>query len=678
MLQKTTNSFDDNMEVDLEGKIRNLPRLSQALTPVFEAVVNSIDAIKERGNGRGLITVRIIRETTGQIISTFDEDIEGNLETSRKWPEIKDFVIEDDGVGFNELNWKSFNKSDSSYKNKIGGKGVGRFDWLKAFDKAEIISVYQENGTRLLREFEFDTKGKGVHPKHLIPTNDEIKTIVKLKSFKKEYRQDETAYKSTSKIAQRLLEHLLAYYINKSAPEIVVEDTYGTKDKINLDDLFGEYDIQPDSLDIRGRLFLIYHVELPVTRKEDVHRIVYCANKRDVKSQNLTNQLGTSGIDQNGKPVYYAAYISGEYLDQKVNSLRSFFEFPKTDGVGVDGDSEISELTLQNEIIGKIKNHLNDYLTRVKNEKEKQVAEIISKNPILRSIPEQNPDIYDDIKPHSTEIEAMQVLFKAKAQRNYHTQEKFSNLLKTQIQSYEEAKEKCIEIFSELGQNEKDNLAEYIVWRNCIIDLLENKLQSNHLEKYQQEKIIHDIILPRKATTDQLFIENTNLWLFDDQLVFHDFAVSDRPLSDYTSSNSDLRPDIIVFSEGDRNQNLDEISIFELKRPMLKAVPKDPISYMYDIIEEIRAGKERKWWTHGRRLFTDDKTRFHCYVLCDVTDDIARIKRDHSMQELNYNLGYYKYEPELRAHVWILSFNEMLKVAKKRNMVFLSKLNLNK
>jgi hypothetical protein len=674
---KTVYLFDDNMEVDLEGKIRNLPRLSQALTPVFEAVVNSMDAIKERKNGRGQITVKIIRDSTEQV--AFNDDIDSNTEVSRKLPEIRDFIIEDDGVGFTEENWKSFNKSDSSHKLKSGGKGVGRFDWLKAFDKVEISSIFQENGSKLLREFEFNTKGKGVHPKILEKTDNEIKTIVKLKNFKEEYREDDTAYKSTSKIAQRILEHFLAYYINKSAPKIIIDDeSERTKEKINLDHLFKNYDIEPDSLSINGRNFSIYHVELPTTRKGDAHRIVYCANKRDVKTSNLNNQLGTFGIDKGGKPVYYSAYVVGDYLDKKVNSLRNTFDFPKKDYVGMDGDYEICELTIQNKILEKIKIHLADYLKEIKNEKEKQVAEIISKNPILRSIPQHNPDIYDELKPRCSEVEAMQVLFKAKAQNNYNIQEKYTNLLKTQIKSYEEAKEKCVEIFSELGRNEKDNLAEYVVWRNCVIQLLENKLKSDDLKEYQQEKIIHDIILPRKTSTNQLEIENTNLWLFDDQLLFHEFAVSDKPLKDYTSSNSDLRPDIIVFSEGDMNQNLDEISIFELKRPMVKSVPKDPISYMYDVIEEIKDVKNKKWLSHGRRLMTHETTRFNCYVLCDVTQDITKIKRDHSMQQLNYNLGYYKYEPELHAHVWILSFNEMLKVAKKRNMMFLSKLNLNK
>jgi hypothetical protein len=42
------------LKTNLEGKVRNLPHFKgEALLPVFEAVVNSIQAIEERGNLSG-------------------------------------------------------------------------------------------------------------------------------------------------------------------------------------------------------------------------------------------------------------------------------------------------------------------------------------------------------------------------------------------------------------------------------------------------------------------------------------------------------------------------------------------------------------------------------------------------------------------------------------------------
>ena len=52
--------------VDLKGKINNMSDSDlrkEALLPLFEAIINSIDAIEqEKVNGRGKITIEIIRK----------------------------------------------------------------------------------------------------------------------------------------------------------------------------------------------------------------------------------------------------------------------------------------------------------------------------------------------------------------------------------------------------------------------------------------------------------------------------------------------------------------------------------------------------------------------------------------------------------------------------------------
>jgi len=41
--------------------------------------------------------------------------------------------VTDNGIGLDENNMRSFLQSDSTYRAEKGGKGVGRFAWLKAF-----------------------------------------------------------------------------------------------------------------------------------------------------------------------------------------------------------------------------------------------------------------------------------------------------------------------------------------------------------------------------------------------------------------------------------------------------------------------------------------------------------------------------------------------------------------
>ena len=131
--------------INLRGRIKNfnLPK-NQPLIPLFEAIVNSIHAIDERKklgeDFNSYIMIKIIRSNQLSF---------GANELSP----ISSFEIIDNGVGFNEENLNSFMESDSTYKAAIGGKGVGRFSWLIAFEKADIESIYWDHNCYVKRKF---------------------------------------------------------------------------------------------------------------------------------------------------------------------------------------------------------------------------------------------------------------------------------------------------------------------------------------------------------------------------------------------------------------------------------------------------------------------------------------------------------------------------------------------
>ena len=138
-----TRSFSSN----LRGKVRNfsLPK-NRPLVPLYEAIVNSINAIDERsvkrGPFEGKIEVEVIREST--LFSESDKNT------------VRSFCVRDNGIGFDEDNMSSFMEADSEYKLATGGKGVGRFSWLKAFSSVHIVSTYKEEDKFVTREFDYD------------------------------------------------------------------------------------------------------------------------------------------------------------------------------------------------------------------------------------------------------------------------------------------------------------------------------------------------------------------------------------------------------------------------------------------------------------------------------------------------------------------------------------------
>ena len=133
------------MQINLEGRVRNvsLPR-KQGLRPVFEAIANAIDAIEEK-NAEGTVEIRILRNLSQQTM----------IEEDPGQHPIYGFEITDTGVGFTEKNWKAFQESDTTVKATQGGKGIGRLLYLKAFDRAEIASTFEEDGKWFRRDFSF-------------------------------------------------------------------------------------------------------------------------------------------------------------------------------------------------------------------------------------------------------------------------------------------------------------------------------------------------------------------------------------------------------------------------------------------------------------------------------------------------------------------------------------------
>ena len=116
------------MRLDLEGRVNNISERiisNEPYMPLYEAIINSIEAIEEANRKDGEIRIRVIRDNTIDNI--------GSIYTP-----IRSFEIIDNGIGFNDENFESFKTSDTTYKINMGGKGIGRFIWLKAFEKVDI------------------------------------------------------------------------------------------------------------------------------------------------------------------------------------------------------------------------------------------------------------------------------------------------------------------------------------------------------------------------------------------------------------------------------------------------------------------------------------------------------------------------------------------------------------
>jgi len=658
------------LKTNLVGKINNLKDFRhEALSPVFEAVANSIQAIEEADrNGDGFIEIRIIRD--GQKTMLTDE---------HALSKISSFEIIDNGIGFNAANYDSFTTSDSTYKIDKGCKGVGRFLWLKAFKRAEVDSLFFDNGRLFRRVFKFDvyfTPDSGLATQQCNESEySDSKTIVRLAEFSDSYREAPSAYRTVEKIAQRIMEHCLAYYIADKTPKITVVD--GIDDTtINLSDEFAKIrdSLVSEKIIISDEEFIIHHLHLFKTNA-DMHTAVYCANGREVKTIPLQKTLGTAALfDDENKKYFYAAFITSPYLDKTVDMYRQTFNIPENE-LELQMNS-ISMEKIQNEVENCIKKHLSGVLesisTRIREKVDKFVAE---ETPMLRSVVKYYPVVLDHIELNSSDERICEILYSYKGKAEYDIKKRSEKLRKTQASSIDEIDNQCKELTGKLEDFQRDELAAYIIRRKLIIDLLEKKLESNKDHKYQNEAIIHDIVFPRNTDTDEINYEDHNLWLIDESLAFHTYACSDKKYRSISSSSSNDRPDILVFSEINEDKTARAISFVEFKKPQRQKHNEDPTKQMYDYLCEI-TDKGNFKLNNGRVVGVTSETRFYCYAVCDLTDQIREFARYQDYAKLQGEYGYYKYSRSLNAHTMIIDFSKLVYDANKRHKAFFSKLGL--
>jgi len=655
------------LKTDLTGKVNNLKHFkNEALLPLFEAIVNSIEAIEERGNlSDGKVTVRVIRNTQQAL---------PGMEVDEAQKYIIGFEIEDNGIGFDDNNYESFQTAETTYKMEKGCKGVGRFLWLKAFDKVEIESVYNKGAERYLRKIEFTLKN-GITEKEKSMTDKPQKTVVRLFGFKKEYREQQSAFKKGDTIAQRILEHCISYFIG------------GIKLRIDLIDGMANYSINKKFEDIKQTIstetiakcdqeFSISHLKLYSTYLK-MHKIVLTAKNREVKSFDISKLLGTSmQFDEDGTKFVYCVYVSSPYLDKHVDSSRMEFDIPETPGTLQVSDFPVSIEEIKKEVTEKSRNYLSRYLEIVNQQKKEMVHRFVSiENPALRAIPIYCPELYDDMEPNSSNEKINEILYKYKGKTEYQIKNQSQALLKTQPATISEIEEKYKEMVDKLEDFQKDQLAGYIIFRKMIIELLDKKLQLNNEGKYPNEDIIHDIIIPRKTTTDNLLYKDHNLWLIDERLTFHELACSDMPLSDITTSGSKERPDVVVFSEMDADRIAKAVSILELKKPHRESFDDNrPTEKVLHYVRLIRDKKVKL--PNGRPLEVNETTRFYCYVVCDITDEIKRFADDGNFAALKGERGYYLYNQKLNTHIEIIAFDKIIIDVKQRHKAFFEKLGV--
>ena len=669
------------MTVNVAGQIAQI-KLGQnkALWPLFETVINSIQSLEDTDTNQKEITIEALRNQNVQV--RLNADGTKTEEPSR----FEQFIVTDNGNGFNEANFKSFQEAYSQLKVKKGCKGIGRFLWLKAFEKVIISSTYQENGKWYLREFDFTLSGVSSDegPKELEGNNYNNLTRVTLTGFIKRYR--EAVSYSLESLAKKIIEHCLPYFIMNAVPEIKLKDNRGEAFSLNeyFDKVYKD-SLNQDPIDLRGRHYQLYHMLL--AQGADGHELHLCANNREVKSIDLYKKISNLGkgkkLPTEDGDVYYVGYLAGDYLDESINVERSEFEF---EDIPVMGDNRgASEDEIVDAAVEMIKVYLKTDLDKVGDEKRKQIDRLVqATRPQYRLLLNKRPKVYDDIPSGLTDDKLDLELYKHQQRWEYETAQQRRDI-------EEKVKQNATDdvdfqpLFDEYCRNinelSRAGLAEYVIRRKAIIDLLGKALEVEPSGSYSLESRIHSIICPMQVSSDKVKLDDMNLWLIDDRLAYHHYLASDKYLSKLPvlENKTQKRTDLIVFdaalSYTAETDDINSITIVELKRPQRNdplSESNDPVWQVLKYVRDIRNGKIKK--DNGRDFGDMSRVKFYCYVIGDLTQSMRDSAEGRGLRLTQDNQGYYGYNEAIGAYVEVISYDKLLKNARQRNQVFFDKL----
>lgn len=636
---------------------------------MFEAIVNSIYAIEERQkieSFQGKIDIHIIR-VPQEVLEGADKSIN----------EITGFVISDNGIGFDDNNMKSFLQSDSTYRADKGGKGIGRFSWLKAFEHARIESVFKNDNCWVKRNFEFSLEKQEIDDSPIkIEGIEEYSTQVSLIDYLPIYRKNVT--KNTEVIANRIMQHCLIYLMGLNCPIITVID----EEKICINDMFEkniEREREPVNINIEGERFKLLNTKVSDSSIGGSKLYLY-ANDRMVLPIDLDKEI--VNLDKNlfeEQGYYYVGILSGKYLDDNVDSNRTSFEIAET---GKEDGISLEEIVKESKV--HVEEYLSEYLETVKRKKEERIRKYITMNaPQFGHLLKYMPEAIREIKPTLSDAKLDEELYKIKRKFDVElrrTNQEIIGKIDVKTINLDAYKEKWQTQIEKISDANKAALSEYVSHRRIILDLLKKGLLITDDGKFNKEAYIHNLIYPMRRTSEEIEYEAHNLWMVDERLSYCEYISSDIP---FNNDPSEQRTDILFLDKpvalSDQNNSgkeYESIVIIELKRPMRDDYKpgENPIDQLMGYQEKLASNRVTD--KNGRPIKVGDSTQFYLYAVCDITNSLMKYAKRYGFHETPDKLGLYWYNDNARAYMEIISFDKLINDAEKRNRVLFDKLGI--
>jgi hypothetical protein len=692
------------------GRIQKIAPGQKKLRPIYEAFINAFEAIKDLSKGNIVISIQY-----NNTLSPNNDD----------FLEFDNITIKDNGVGFNDDEFKRFLTLDDTSKG-IGNKGTGRIQLIHYFEKAEYESVFADDSSSTkFRKRVFTLSKKDAFLKQnaivrldvdeevsetssytiltlsnpLDSTNQKLKKLEYLKTLSTEYLKEEIQNNflallcdNRDNLPEITFQRSINGVIDLESKRFITQQDIPTINnlknidvyysKINDDGCVGK-STNKETLTLK--CFKIDHNKL-------VKNFIKLVSKGEIAKDIRLDNLAPDEIVDNNR---YLFLISGNIIDDADTDNRGNLHLlTETEFKALYGDANLfsDEVITINEIQETTNTSINNIYPEIaEHAKQKQLEiDALQNMFLLRDETIRRAKI----QPADDEKTTLEKIYKADselvAKKDIEIKRRIDALDKLVPNSSDYQEKLLAEVDAltkEIPLQNRTSLTQYIARRKLVLDLFQ-KILNHELDKFKNggridEKILHNLIF--QQTSDNT--ENSDLWLIAEEFI-HFKGVSEKALEDIKYKDKKIfdkefneedkrylnslkekrlekRPDILLFPEEGK------CLIIELKAPDTNVA---------DYLTQIDS------YASLIRNYTRDDldfTAFYGFLIGENIEDRdvrSRVSRFEHSSHFDYWFRpseiVHGYNGRASGSIYteVIKYSTLLKRAQLRNKIFIDKL----
>lgn len=652
-----TTATDELEKPDMQAVLSrtHLPiDIHNFLLPTFESVSNALHGIEAEFDGES--------KRLGNIVIQF---------SNQNDPSKFKITVVDNGVGLNDENFRSFKTPFSGYKLKHHGRGFGRFIAFKIFARAIYKSRYRFFSDEKTRSFQFNIAADKEFT--YINENPEFYHTGVQVDFDQPLLQWHELIRGlkVDDVADAIASHFLPHFLYKWLPRIYIQfnDANQTNITEHFKSIFVEHDAGNINCDIDGSIETVHYslTKIHKTKTFRNHCLLFSAADRIVgASRDLTNKLGQPHfIDENNQRYIVLAIVSSTAFEKRLNDSRTGLNLPvKTIERIVSDISDVIQRIEQSQII------------KIKSSQTCSLDIALRENPILRiGLRGRSINEYVASKPNNWSAEEF---VSDLAIERFRSSVDLTKAITTAANDQDNYYERIQDIVGKLDANKKDALAEYVIHRKSVIELISAARKFGDNGHIPSEDVIHNLVFRRFNDNVSTEYFEHNLWLVDDALAFLPYVSSDRTIHGGNRKKGDKIADIVFFDDsmvlGDNDGTT--ITIIEFKKPnrdnySFGNIKSDPVLQVIDTLESaVDKGGISK--TDGTYFSFSGIIRRFAFIIADHTPTLIKLLKRHDFKNDWNPKIFFRYRDQEQMLIQAFGYDTLIENAKKRNQAFFS------